>query len=226
MTDYTLKRFNPYSDEELIEAIKKFSEEKKVVHIASSSFCKWFGISETTIQRHFGTWANFCKIAGLFPRYNRYINQKDLWDNLDNVWQKLQRQPRAKEMKQPLSSISHSRYQRVFQKNWYEVRLEFLSWKSGAPVEEIENEANPSLLYKSNSERRHKTNRSVGLSLRYDVLKRDNFRCVQCGASPASKPGVQLHIDHIVAWSKGGETVSKNLQTLCSKCNIGKSDKS
>jgi len=35
---------------------------------------------------------------------------------------------------------------------------------------------------------------------------------------------VTLHADHIKPWSKGGETVIENLQTLCSKCNIGKSD--
>ncbi|MBR5903681.1 MAG: HNH endonuclease, partial [Clostridia bacterium] len=60
--------------------------------------------------------------------------------------------------------------------------------------------------------------------LRYQVLKRDNFKCCACGASPAKDPSVELHIDHIVPWSKGGETVIDNLQTLCSKCNLGKSD--
>jgi 5-methylcytosine-specific restriction endonuclease McrA len=33
-----------------------------------------------------------------------------------------------------------------------------------------------------------------------------------------------LHVDHKTAWANGGETVLENLQTLCSKCNIGKSD--
>ncbi len=60
--------------------------------------------------------------------------------------------------------------------------------------------------------------------LRYKVLKRDNFKCCACGASPAKDPSVELHIDHIVPWSKGGETTFENLQTLCSRCNIGKSD--
>jgi len=35
---------------------------------------------------------------------------------------------------------------------------------------------------------------------------------------------VTLHADHIKLWSKGRETVIENLQTLCTKCNIGKSD--
>ena len=66
--------------------------------------------------------------------------------------------------------------------------------------------------------------RTISDKLRYQVLKRDNFKCCACGASPAKEPSVELHIDHIIPWSKGGETTLENLQTLCSKCNIGKSD--
>lgn len=63
----------------------------------------------------------------------------------------------------------------------------------------------------------------VSDSLRYDILKRDNFTCVICGAS--SKQGARLHIDHIVPVSKGGKSIPSNLRTLCERCNIGKSDK-
>lgn len=60
-------------------------------------------------------------------------------------------------------------------------------------------------------------------SLRYDILRRDGFRCVLCGAS--SNDGVKLHIDHIFPVSKGGKTVPENLRTLCERCNRGKSAK-
>lgn len=68
------------------------------------------------------------------------------------------------------------------------------------------------------------SSRKISDKLRYQVLKRDNFKCCACGASPAKDPSIELHIDHIVPWSKGGETKADNLQTLCSKCNLGKSD--
>lgn len=61
-------------------------------------------------------------------------------------------------------------------------------------------------------------------SLRYDVMKRDGFRCVLCGRS-ASEDGVKLHVDHIRPVSKGGKTEMSNLRTLCEQCNWGKSDK-
>ena len=60
-------------------------------------------------------------------------------------------------------------------------------------------------------------------SLRYDILKRDNFRCQICGST--AQDGVKLHVDHIVPVSKGGLTTYSNLRTLCDRCNLGKSDK-
>ncbi len=61
-------------------------------------------------------------------------------------------------------------------------------------------------------------------SLRYDILKRDGFRCVLCGATP-EEDGIKLHVDHIIPVSKGGKTTKKNLRTLCDRCNLGKRDK-
>lgn len=60
-------------------------------------------------------------------------------------------------------------------------------------------------------------------SLRYDVLKRDHFRCTICGAS--AKEGAILEVDHIKPVSKGGKTEFNNLRTLCKSCNRGKRDK-
>lgn len=60
-------------------------------------------------------------------------------------------------------------------------------------------------------------------SLRYDIMKRDGFRCVLCGRTAAD--GVKLHVDHILPVSKGGKTEADNLRTLCDECNLGKRDK-
>lgn len=60
------------------------------------------------------------------------------------------------------------------------------------------------------------------MRLRFEVLKRDGFKCVYCGRSPSD--GVTLQIDHIVPQSKGGKTVDTNLVTACQECNVGKSD--
>lgn len=59
--------------------------------------------------------------------------------------------------------------------------------------------------------------------MRYEVLKRDHFRCTICGASAAN--GVELEVDHIKPVSKGGKTEPSNLRTLCKSCNRGKRDR-
>ena len=61
----------------------------------------------------------------------------------------------------------------------------------------------------------------VGLSkkARFEVFKRDGFRCQYCGASA---PDVLLVVDHIVPVAKGGKNNILNLATACEPCNAGK----
>lgn len=58
--------------------------------------------------------------------------------------------------------------------------------------------------------KRRKTN--IPRGLRHEVFKRDNYRCVECGAS--KDDGATLHIDHIIPVSKGGTDELSNLQTV------------
>lgn len=58
-------------------------------------------------------------------------------------------------------------------------------------------------------------------SLRALVFKRDGYRCVYCGSDGG---GVSLHCDHVIPWSRGGETTKQNLATACRPCNSSKRD--
>jgi 5-methylcytosine-specific restriction endonuclease McrA len=69
-----------------------------------------------------------------------------------------------------------------------------------------------------------RTLRKPSIRLRFRFLRRDNFTCRACGRSPAKEIGVTLEADHVLAWSRGGETTFENLQTLCERCNSGKSN--
>jgi len=56
------------------------------------------------------------------------------------------------------------------------------------------------------------------------VLARDQWTCCSCGRS-TRQDGVLLEVDHIIPRSRGGTDAVGNLQTLCKKCNIGKSNR-
>ncbi|MEM7066408.1 MAG: HNH endonuclease [Cyanobacteria bacterium P01_B01_bin.77] len=58
----------------------------------------------------------------------------------------------------------------------------------------------------------------------WEILARDQWTCCSCGRS-VKEHGVTLHVDHIMPRSRGGTDAPENLQALCMKCNIGKSNK-
>lgn len=64
--------------------------------------------------------------------------------------------------------------------------------------------------------------KAIPKSLRFEVFKRDSFKCQYCGASA---PEVVLEVDHIHPVSKKGGNDILNLITSCFACNSGKSDK-
>jgi len=140
-------------------------------------------------------------------------------DNLEKVWLTLGRQPTINDLRKPLSKYSSKGYKRIFG-SWNNALKTFAEFKN--------KEAGGSKCKVKNTARKRKRgkspNRNAGVKLRFDVMKRDKFKCVLCGRSPAKDPAVELEIDHIIPWSKGGETLPENLQTLCAECNNGKRD--
>jgi len=62
----------------------------------------------------------------------------------------------------------------------------------------------------------------VKKSIRFEVFKRDSFKCQYCGSEA---PSVLLHIDHIHPVAAGGDNDITNLITSCQECNLGKRDR-
>ncbi len=58
---------------------------------------------------------------------------------------------------------------------------------------------------------------------RNEILERDAYTCYYCGRTESE--ALTMHIDHVVPWSKGGETTSDNLVTACADCNLSKGNK-
>jgi hypothetical protein len=68
-----------------------------------------------------------------------------------------------------------------------------------------------------------KGSRTLSLSVRFTVLRRDNYTCRYCGRRA---PNVSLQVDHFIPRSKGGAGKLSNLVTACTECNLGKSARS
>lgn len=61
---------------------------------------------------------------------------------------------------------------------------------------------------------------AIGKRLRFEILKRDGFKCRYCGALAVS---TLLHVDHVVPRAEGGTDDPTNLLAACADCNLGKS---
>ena len=66
---------------------------------------------------------------------------------------------------------------------------------------------------------------AISAGIRCEILRRDNYACIDCAASPRKDRNVSLHIHHVKPVSKGGKSLIENLVTNCSSCNLGKSDR-
>lgn len=64
--------------------------------------------------------------------------------------------------------------------------------------------------------------KAISKKIRFEIFKRDSFKCQYCGVSA---PDVILHVDHIHPVSKGGDNDISNLITSCFDCNMGKKDR-
>ncbi len=64
--------------------------------------------------------------------------------------------------------------------------------------------------------------KGISKQIRFEVFKRDSFKCQYCGRTA---PDVVLEIDHIKPVAKDGDNDIMNLITSCFDCNRGKSNK-
>ena len=154
--------------------------------------------------------------AGLKVRHPINIPNELLFENMSDLWVSLGRQPRYNDVTKTISKYSAGTYENRFG-TWNAALEKFIDFINGAAVEKSE-----SSLKKDKALKR--TARNINWRLRAKILIRDSCICKMCGKSPAKDPDCILHVDHIQPWSKGGETIEENLQTLCHQCNIGKSD--
>jgi 5-methylcytosine-specific restriction endonuclease McrA len=208
-------------DDDLIADLQRVAEGEG---ISSREYDKKGKFTPSIFMNRFGSWNNALTTAGLSPVFIRNASEEELFENLEEVWNKLGRQPKFRDMSIPLSRFGARAYLARFG-GWRKALEKFVESANTQFPSIVDNEDNNERAELHQNEQpsfKHKTKREINWRLRWHVLNRDNFRCASCGLSPAIAPGTVLHVDHIKPWSKGGETVLENLQTKCGTCNLGK----
>ena len=201
-------------DKELLSDVISVSKLLSKESLTIEEYNKYGKYHSTTLTRRFGSWFDILEKCGLAPsRPMINIPKEELFDNLEKLWRHFGRQPKYHEVKKPLSKYSVGTYEKRWG-TYYNALKAFVEDINGVIVNE-----------KFHTEGKDTKNpRAINYRTRFIVMRRDGFQCKICGASPARDPNVTLHIDHIIPCAKGGIADIENLQTLCSKCNYGKSD--
>jgi len=200
-------------DHDIIADIQRVASEHGAGVLPARLYNHHGKYSHGTASRRFGSWNAALKAAGLRVVNQVDVSDEELFGNIEHLWVSLGRQPRKRELVRPLSRYSEGPYTRRFD-SWRRALEAFVEWAETASDVDFK-PADPVGI-------RRRTSRDPNSALRWRVARADSFRCRHCGKNPAQNAGIQLHIDHVVPWSKGGETVLDNLQTLCSECNLGK----
>lgn len=208
------------SDQELIADLLRIANELNEETVTCDQYDEKGIYSSNTLMKRFGGWNKALEKAGLQKKRSVHITEEELFQNLEDVWRRIGRQPVYAEMHVPLSKFNSRTYQKRFG-SWRKALERFVN-----DVNDEQNIFSKDAIknLKVESTAKHKTGRSINWRLRFLVMRRDNFKCKHCGHSPATDQSIVLHVDHVRAWANGGETVLENLQTLCSRCNIGKSN--
>ena len=167
-----------------------------------------------TISERFGNWRRALGRVGIETGVkSRRFSSRELMDNLELAWRELGRPPGARLIAQHGFRISGPTYRRRWGSLQNACTL-LARFKKGEITER-------QLLGTTPSQQRQ-TRTALSLKVRWDVLKRDNYRCVRCGKRP---PDVVLEVDHKVSVKCGGTNDISNLRTLCWPCNHGKGER-
>lgn len=213
--EFKLTKKEPITDEAIINEIKSAMKKLGKTTLTIREFDAVATINSSTVLRRFGKWNIIIrKIGGELN--NVFYSDEDLLSNIKEAWLKKGAQPTRRDMdNKALSSVSSGTYLRHY-KTWYEALEKFMQYISREENNEAEvvEHTNMSII-------KHKTKREPSDRLKVQVLMRDGNKCKICGAE-CSGGLHNIHFDHIIPWSKGGETVLENLQVLCSVCNEAK----
>ena len=207
--------------EAVLDAIKRYVVEHPNMVPTQRIIAAQLGIDAGSITRKIGKWQQLLSEVGQDPvPLGRRYTDDECFENVLGLWTHYGRQPHFAELKQPPSRVGAKAY--VLRWGGWRRALAAFVARANDPEADARHDSEPARESAAVADPPTVVPRSISLSLRFKILQRDRFRCVACGRSPAKEGNVELHVDHIVPWSRGGQNVEANLRTLCFDCNLGK----
>ena len=218
------------SDDDFFEDVRAIATQLGRNYVSIEEYAKYGKYSHGSKVKKYKSWDAIMRASGLESTPfrtgpNLKYSDEELYQEIKRVWDKLGRVPLSTDFDKNEFNIDIKAFTRRFG-GWRKALEAFVKYIYADRPEGEKLIEHNTVLFEANKQKEiyHRTKREINKRLRYKVLMRDNKTCCICGRSQSSTPGLVLHVDHIKPWSKGGETVMENLQTLCQDCNLGKSD--
>jgi hypothetical protein len=204
------------TDGNLIAALQTVAEKFGEGYFTSPQYDALLGKrphSSTIIER-FGSWKKALALVGIRGGRERRYSPQQLIKNLEAVWRELGYPPGKRNIARLGEKIS----ERPYKRQWGSVRAACEALAAFHDGNISKERLLAGRFYGT-------VRKTIPLKDRWAVLRRDNYRCTKCGASPSNDHKVELEVDHINPVARGGGNETENLQTLCRSCNQGKKNR-
>jgi len=183
----------------------------------AGGYNKWNGrrYSQDSIRRLFGSWENACLKAGVKYKKTHTYTVEQLILHIENVatWRKAR--PSQSDIKRYNSIHGTTITSAAYGRRWGGYKAFIVLFSKYKLGQINKKEFIDSMV--STPDRK-----SLSLKVRALIFQRDNWTCIDCGATASD--GAKLHVHHKTPVSHGGTDESDNLVTNCAECNLGKSD--
>jgi hypothetical protein len=169
-----------------LKAVAERLGKSKVTHEEYREHGKY---SSSPFLRHFKSWFNACESAGLEGTRIWGITDEDYFENLEEIWIKLGKQPHYNDIQKPFSKYSSGAYEHRFG-SWRKALEAFVRYVNEGTSDVSSPEPKIKTVISSSSTEildpsPRKGSRTISWRLRFLVMRRDDFKCCFCGRSPA-----------------------------------------
>jgi len=202
--------------EEVVADVKKFIEEEKIEKkVARRKYDKWAKAKYkyNTLNR-ITTWARVLDDLGYSVAKPAKVTDQELVDHFLEVAKYYKKAPTKELFGKYHAEVKNGPNWSLLNQRWGATKFRSLVWEylqGTKTIHDIE-------------QAKTKKRKPISPRLRAEVLKRDGYKCVHCGAT-AKSSGKTLHLNHKLPVSRGGKNTKENLETTCQDCNLGMSDK-